>query len=90
MSETLMGGMPPEKADKSAMLRFIDWISVNGRASKGDENANDPRKPVTVRVRGDGVAYVDLMELMNSQTVQDQLAGFGKFFHEEQRKKGVK
>ena len=83
MSETLREGMHPQKAGMSAMLQSIGRLFGGSRARKGGEYADDAGKPVTVRVRGDGVAYVDPMELMRSKKVQTQLAEFGEFFQEE-------
>ena len=85
MSEILREGegMRPEKAGMFAMLQSIGRLFGGGRGRNGGEYVDDADKPVTVRVCGDGVVYVNSAELMRSNRVQDQLAKFGKLFREK-------
>ena len=83
MSETLREGMHPQKAGMSAMLQSIGRLFGGGGAGNGGEYVDDADKPVTVRVCGDGVVYVNSAELVRSRKVQDQLVKFGKLFREE-------
>ena len=86
MSETLREGMHPQKAGMSTMLQSIGRLFGGSRAGRGGEYADDADRPVPVRVCGDGVVYVKSAELVRSRKVQDQLAKFGKLFHEEKQR----
>ena len=72
------------------MLQSIGRLFGGGQAGNGGEYVDDADKPVTVRVCGAGVAYVDSAELMASQKVQAQLVKLEAFLMEQKKRRGAK